>query len=84
MLKRKTQEVSFPQQKIGFRDRSGSCFKLDYDLLVAADGTNSVVRRKLSEFDKQFVISVSPTRINYMSVEGVSVPPDNSTSLLTI
>ena len=50
----------------------------DYDLLVAADGVGSNVRKRLLESEKNFSVSVSPNRLKHIGVPGLVSPHDNS------
>ena len=50
------QEILFDEKQLLLEDSDGNVVKEDYDLLIAADGVNSIVRRKLQDYDSTYEI----------------------------
>jgi len=69
--------VSFKDQKITFETAKGNEVVVDYDLLVAADGSNSVVRKELQQFDRSLRVRRGPATRSYVSVNGLRIPDKN-------
>jgi len=74
LFNRPCKDVSFNEQKAAFETIDGKEVVVDYDLLVAADGINSIVRKKLQEFDRSFKVQSDFFNPMYAGIEGLKVP----------
>lgn len=61
-----------------FENSSAKEVIVDYDLLIAADGVNSVVRKELEDFDKDFKVHAVQCLRSYIGLDGFEIPKDDS------
>lgn len=66
--------VAFTDQKAKFKGDDGREVTVDYDLLIAADGTNSKVQKELQDFDRSLKVLRGPAGRLYMGVDLLKIP----------
>lgn len=69
--------MSFEDQNVVFENSSGKEVKVDYDLLIGADGARSTVRKELEVFDKDFSVHMVQPTMSYIGLDMLKVPEND-------
>ena len=70
--------MDFKERRITLEDPLGKSLVQSYDLLVAADGANSIVRNELMEFDESLTTEIVPNRSRYLVADDFTMPESES------
>ena len=70
--------VDFDAQTAKFVNGEGKEVSKRYDLLIAADGSNSVVRDELQKADPEFKVRQIVAARTYKSIRSLPYPPEKS------
>ena len=76
------QEVLFDEKQLTIEDSDGNIVKEGYDLLIAADGVNSIVRQKLQEYDHTYGVESFAHSNVYSVIHDLSCLADESMAFL--
>ena len=78
------QEILFDEKQLLLEDSDGNVVKEDYDLLIAADGVNSIVRRKLQDYDGTYEVESFANTNAYAVIRDLSGLDDEGMPFLRL
>ena len=72
------------EKQLLLEDSDGNVVKEDYDLLIAADGVNSIVRRKLQDYDGTYEVESFANTNAYAVIRDLSGLDDEGMPFLRL
>ena len=70
------QGVAFDEQKVMFEDDNGKHVSASYDVLIAADGVHSQIRRELQQFDATLDVHAYESTRGYKALRNLGALSD--------